>query len=168
MAKLEKITPNLWFDSNAEEAVALYTSIFKNSGVDRVTYYTKAGHDIHKKEEGTVLTVEFNLGGQKFVALNGGPEFKFTEAVSFVVNCEDQKEIDYYWDKLSKGGDPSAQQCGWLKDKFGLSWQIVPTRLADLLADEDREKATRVMDVMMRMKKLNIAELEEAGATVDH
>jgi predicted 3-demethylubiquinone-9 3-methyltransferase (glyoxalase superfamily) len=162
MAKIQKITPNLWFDSNAEDAANFYVSIFKNSGIKRISRYTKAGHDVHKRTAGSVMTVEFTLEGENFVALNGGPEFKFSEAVSFVVNCESQKEIDFYWDKLSAGGDMRAQQCGWLKDKFGLSWQITPTRLSDLMADPDREKAERAMEAMLKMKKISIEELEAA------
>lgn len=162
MAKIEKITPNLWFDSEAEEAAKYYTSIFKNSGIDRVTGYTKAGQEIHKKQPGSVMTVEFNLEGQKFVALNGGPYFKFNESISFIVNCENQKEVDYFWEKLSAGGDPKAQQCGWLKDKFGLSWQIVPTALTELMADPDQEKVELAMAAMLKMKKINISELEAA------
>src|SRR5688572_25442523 len=140
MAKLEKITPNLWFDSQAEEAAKFYTSIFKNSGIDKITRYPAAGQEIHQQKPGSVMTVEFNLEGQKFVGLNAGPIFKFNEAISFIVNCETQQEVDYFWGKLSQGGDPKAQQCGWLKDKFGLSWQIVPTALNKLLEDADTEK----------------------------
>jgi predicted 3-demethylubiquinone-9 3-methyltransferase (glyoxalase superfamily) len=163
MASIEKITPNLWFNTEAEDAAKYYTSIFKNSGIDHVTLYTKAGQEIHKKEPGSVLTVEFRLDGQKFIALNGGPEFKFNEAVSFVVNCQSQDEVDFYWEKLSEGGDPNTQQCGWLKDKFGLSWQVIPTILPRLLKDSDHEKAERAMAAMMKMKKLNIRELEAAA-----
>jgi predicted 3-demethylubiquinone-9 3-methyltransferase (glyoxalase superfamily) len=162
MATLDKITPNLWFDKQAEEAAKFYTSIFKNSGIDVITHYTRAGQEIHGMEPGSVMTVEFNLQGQSFVALNGGPLFKFTEAISFVVNCDNQDEIDHYWKKLSEGGDPSAQQCGWLKDKFGLSWQVVPSILSILLQDEDREKAERAMAAMMKMKKLEVQELKDA------
>jgi predicted 3-demethylubiquinone-9 3-methyltransferase (glyoxalase superfamily) len=164
MAKIQKITPNLWFNTEAEDAANFYTSVFRNSAIKRISRYTEAGHEIHKKESGSVMTVEFILDGHDFVALNGGPEFKFSEAISFVVNCDNQKEIDFYWDKLSDGGDEAAQQCGWLKDKFGLSWQIVPKKLSDLMADSDRETASRVMDVMLKMKKLNITELEAAAA----
>jgi predicted 3-demethylubiquinone-9 3-methyltransferase (glyoxalase superfamily) len=163
MAKLEKITPNLWFDSQAEEAATFYTSVFKNSSIDKITRYPAAGQEIHKQKAGSVMTVEFNLNGQKLVALNGGPDFKFTEAVSFIVNCENQEEVDYFWDKLSKGGDPKAQQCGWLKDKYGLSWQIIPTTLNKLMEEGDAEKVEHVFSAMLRMKKLNIEELEEAA-----
>jgi len=170
MAKIEKITPNLWFDTQAEEAARYYTSIFKNSSIDHITYYTKAGQEIHKKNPGSVMTVEFNLMGHNFVALNGGPEFKFNEAISFVVDCETQEEVDFFWNKLKAGGDPKAQQCGWLKDKFGLSWQIVPRMLTELTRNKDQEKVERVLDVMMKMKKLDIRELEEAaeGHAVSH
>lgn len=164
MAKIKKITTNLWFDSAAEEAAKYYTSIFKNSGIDRVTRYPKAGQEIHGKQPGSVMTVEFNLDGQKFVALNGGPHFKFNESISFIVNCENQEEVDYFWEKLSKGGDPKAQQCGWLKDKFGLSWQVVPTALDELMSDPDQEKVEHVFEAMLKMKKLNIGELEEAAS----
>lgn len=163
MAKLEKITPNLWFDSQAEEAAKFYTSIFKNSGIDKITRYPAAGQEIHQQKPGSVMTVEFNLEGQKFVGLNAGPIFKFNEAISFIVNCETQQEVDYFWGKLSQGGDPKAQQCGWLKDKFGLSWQIVPTALNKLLEDADTEKVEHVFTAMLKMKKLSIEELEEAA-----
>jgi len=131
MATLQKITPCLWFDDQAEEAVKLYTSIFKNSKIGKTTRYGEAGREIHGKEPGTVLTVSFELDGQAFTALNGGPMFKFTEAISLMVNCETQEEVDYFWDKLTPGGDPRAQQCGWLKDKFGVSWQVVPTIVSE-------------------------------------
>lgn len=170
MAKIEKITPSLWFDTQAEDAARYYTSIFKDSSIDHLTYYTQAGKEIHKKKPGSVMTVEFNLMGQKFVALNGGPEFKFNEAISFIVDCETQDEVDFFWNKLIIGGDPKAQQCGWLKDKFGLSWQIVPRMLTELTRNKDQEKVERVLDVMMKMKKLDIRELEEAaeGHAVSH
>jgi predicted 3-demethylubiquinone-9 3-methyltransferase (glyoxalase superfamily) len=163
MAKLEKITPNLWFDSQAEEAAKFYTSIFKNSGIDKITRYPNAGQEIHKQKPGSVMTVEFVLDGQKFIGLNAGPIFKFNEAISFVINCETQDEVDYYWSALSKGGDPSAQQCGWLKDKYGLSWQVVPTALNKLIDDADPERAEHVFSAMLKMKKLVIDELEEAA-----
>lgn len=159
---MQKITSNLWFDRQAEEAAKFYTSIFKNSRILKISHYGKEGYETHKMPEGTVLTVEFVIEGQKFVALNGGPIFKFNEAVSFIVNCNSQQEIDYYWEKLSQGGDPSAQVCGWLKDKFGLSWQVVPTQLADMLRDEDKEKSERVMKALLQMKKLDIHALEDA------
>ncbi len=167
MLKIEKITPHLWFDSQAEDAAKFYTAVFMDSGIDKVTRYTKAGYDIHKREAGSVMTVEFHLEGQHFIALNGGPLFNFNEAVSFMVNCETQDEIDYYWNKLSEGGDPQAQQCGWLKDKFGLSWQITPVELAELMEDSDHERAERVMEVMLRMKKLDIAEIRKAANSTE-
>jgi predicted 3-demethylubiquinone-9 3-methyltransferase (glyoxalase superfamily) len=166
MAKIQKITPNLWFDSEAEAAAKYYTSIFKNSGIDRVTYYPKAGQEIHGKKPGSVMTVEFNLEGQKFVALNGGPHFKFNESISLVINCETQNEVDYFWEKLTAGGDPKAQQCGWLKDKYGLSWQVVPTELDDLLSDSDETKVEHAFEAMLKMKKLDINELHAATHSV--
>lgn len=162
MQKITKINPCLWFDKNAADAVSFYTGIFKNSAVHRTAYFTDEGTDIHHMPEGMVLTIEFELEGQQFVALNGGPDFKFNEAVSFMVNCETQEEIDYYWEKLNEGGDEKAQQCGWLKDKFGLSWQITPTILADMMVDKDIEKVKRVTKVMLQMKKLDIAALQRA------
>ncbi|HEY3406356.1 MAG TPA: VOC family protein [Ohtaekwangia sp.] len=163
MLKIEKITPHLWFDNQAEEAARFYTAVFMDSGIDAINHYTKAGRDVHKREPGSVMTVEFHLEGQNFIALNGGPIFTFNESVSFMVNCDSQDEIDYYWNKLSEGGNPQAQQCGWLKDKFGLSWQITPRELPELLTNADEEKAERVMEAMLRMKKLNIEELRKAA-----
>jgi predicted 3-demethylubiquinone-9 3-methyltransferase (glyoxalase superfamily) len=159
---MQKITPFLWFDSQAEEAAKLYTSIFRNSKMGRVTRYPSEGQEVHGREPGSVMVAEFEIEGQTFTALNGGPLFKFNESISFVVHCESQEEVDHYWTKLSKGGDPKAQQCGWLKDRFGVSWQIVPTILVKMLGDQDREKANRVMRAMLGMKKMNIAELERA------
>jgi predicted 3-demethylubiquinone-9 3-methyltransferase (glyoxalase superfamily) len=159
---MQKITPCLWFDHNAEEAVHHYVTIFKNSKIVGVTRYGKAGHEIHGRPAGTVMTVAFELDGQPFTALNGGPHFKFNEAVSFQVNCQTQEEVDYYWENLSHGGDEKAQQCGWVKDKFGLSWQIVPTDLQEMLQDLDAEKSNRVLEVLLTMKKLDIAELRRA------
>ena len=164
MATIEKIIPNFWFDTEAEEAAKFYTSVFKNSSIDKVTRYPNVGQEIHGKEAGSVMTVEFTLQGQKYVALNGGPHFKFNEAVSFVINCKDQKEVDYFWEKLTEGGDPKAQQCGWLKDKFGLSWQVVPTALDELINDPDQEKVNHVFEAMLSMKKLNVDELEQAAS----
>lgn len=166
MAKIQKITPNLWFNNEAEEAAKYYTSIFKNSGIDRVTYYPKVGQEIHKQQPGSVMTVEFNLDGQKFVALNGGPLFKFNEAISLVVNCDTQEEVDYFWNRLTAGGDPKAQQCGWLKDKFDLSWQVVPTELEELLTDPDQAKVEHAFAAMLKMKKLDINQLEAATHSV--
>ena len=159
---MHKIIPCLWFDDKAEEAATFYASIFKNSKVGDVTRYGKEGYEIHGREAGTVMTVEFEIEGQKFVALNGGPIFKFNEAISFQVHCETQKEVDYYWEKLSQGGDEQAQQCGWLKDKYGVSWQIVPIVLAKMLQDKDTKKSDRVMKVMLQMRKLDIMTLRQA------
>ena len=159
----ERIAPCLWFDSQAEEAAAFYVSVFKNSKITSVARYTKAGQETHKQRPGSVMTVAFELDGQKFTALNGGPVFKFNEAVSLQVNCSNQEEIDYYWDKLSKGGDPKAQQCGWLKDKYGLSWQVVPTILPELLKDHESPTTQRAMEALLRMKKIDIRELERAA-----
>jgi predicted 3-demethylubiquinone-9 3-methyltransferase (glyoxalase superfamily) len=164
MANLQRITPFLWFDTQAEEAANFYTSIFKNSKITAITRYGEAGREVHKKPPGTALTVGFLLDGQHFTALNGGPQFKFNESVSFVVHCDTQEEVDYYWEKLGAGGDEKAQQCGWLKDKYGLSWQIVPDAMIKMLTDPDKEKSGRVMQALMQMKKLNIAELERAFA----
>lgn len=161
MATMQKITSNLWFDTQAEEAAKYYVSIFKNSKIGRISRYGKEGYEIHQRPAGSVMTVEFILEGQTFVALNGGPYFKFNEAISFIVNCETQEEIDYYWYKLSEGGDKNAQQCGWLKDKFGLSWQVVPTILDDMIMDGSK-KSEAVMKALLQMKKLDIQKLEEA------
>jgi predicted 3-demethylubiquinone-9 3-methyltransferase (glyoxalase superfamily) len=163
MATTQKIVINLWFDTEAEEAAKFYTSVFKNSRIDKITRFPNVGQEIHKKEAGSVMTVEFTLEGQKYIGLNGGPEFNFSEAISLVINCKDQKEVDYYWEKLSEGGDPRAQQCGWLKDKFGLSWQVVPEVLDELISQPDKEKAEHVFAAMLKMKKLNVAELEQAA-----
>jgi predicted 3-demethylubiquinone-9 3-methyltransferase (glyoxalase superfamily) len=154
---VQKITPFLWFDHQAEEAASFYVSVFPNSKILKIARYGEAGPG----PAGSVMTVEFQLQGQSFVALNGGPHFKFTEAISFVVNCQTQDEVDTYWEKLSAGG--GEVQCGWLKDKFGLSWQIVPTVLPDLLANPDPKKSQRVMKAMLTMKKLDIHALEQAG-----
>lgn len=159
---VQKISPNLWFDRNAEEAAKYYTGIFRNSKIVSTTRYGKEGYDVHKMPEGTVMTVEFVLEGQKFVALNGGPEFKFSEAISFIIECKNQQEIDFYWEKLTQGGDPKAQVCGWLKDKFGVSWQVVPEQLSRMFQDKDQEKTNRVMKVMLQMKKLDLQQLEDA------
>jgi predicted 3-demethylubiquinone-9 3-methyltransferase (glyoxalase superfamily) len=152
----QKISPFLWFNDNAEEAAKFYTSIFKNSSIGKIARYNEAGPG----PKGAVMTVAFTLEGQEFVALNGGPIFKFTEAVSFVVNCTDQAEVDMFWNKLSEGGQKS--RCGWLKDKFGLSWQVVPVQLSQLFTNSAPDKAKRVMDAMMKMDKLDIKVLEEA------
>ncbi len=163
MARLQKIVPFLWFDNQAEEAARFYTSIFKNSKVGKISRYGEAGREVHGRPPGSVMVVEFEIEGQKFSALNGGPVFNFNEAISFEINCETQEEVDYYWEKLTAGGDPKAQQCGWLKDKYGVSWQVVPTVLAELMTDPDRSKAERTMEALLKMKKLDIAELERAA-----
>jgi predicted 3-demethylubiquinone-9 3-methyltransferase (glyoxalase superfamily) len=154
----------LWFDDQAQEAAEFYTAIFRNSKIVTVARYGEAGHDVHGKPAGTVMTVAFELEGQAFTALNGGPMFKFNEAVSFQINCETQEDVDYYWNKLSKGGDAGAQQCGWLKDKYGLSWQVVPRVLVELISDSDPEKSGRVMEAMLQMKKIDIDGLKRAYA----
>jgi predicted 3-demethylubiquinone-9 3-methyltransferase (glyoxalase superfamily) len=155
---MQKITSFLWFDNQAEEAVKFYSSIFKNSRIKKIARYGEAGPG----PKGSVMTVEFQLEGQEFVALNGGPHFQFTEAVSFVVNCKTQTEVDKYWKKLSAGGKES--RCGWLKDKFGLSWQIVPTVLGELLSDKNAAKSQRVMEAMLKMVKLDIQKLKQAAS----
>jgi predicted 3-demethylubiquinone-9 3-methyltransferase (glyoxalase superfamily) len=155
----QQITPCLWFDHEAEEAVNFYTSIFKHSKIHKVTHYGDAG----PRPAGSVMTISFQLAGQDFLALNGGPQFKFTEALSLMVNCEDQKEVDELWTKLTQGGGQESQ-CGWLKDKFGLSWQIVPNALSEMIQDKDPERAQRVMKAMLQMKKIEIDQLEEAYA----
>src|SRR6266511_2863679 len=160
----QRIAPCLWFDDKAEEAANFYVSVFKNSKIVTINRYPKAGQEAHKRPAGSVMTVAFELDGQKFTALNAGPAFTFSEAISLQINCSNQEEVDYYWDRLSKGGDPKAQQCGWLKDKYGLSWQVVPTMLPELLKDHDSPKAQRVMEAMRKMKKLDIRELERAAA----
>src|SRR5688572_29380258 len=155
---MQLITPFLWFDNNAEEAMNFYVSVFKNSKVGRVTRYSEAGPG----PAGSVMTVEFELDGQEFMGLNGGPHFKFTEAVSFVINCDSQEEVDRFWEKLTENGGAESQ-CGWLKDKYGLSWQVVPAILGELLKDKDRGKAERVMKAMLQMKKIDIATLKKAA-----
>jgi predicted 3-demethylubiquinone-9 3-methyltransferase (glyoxalase superfamily) len=158
MAAKQKITTFLWFDNNAEEAMEFYTSIFKNSKIVSVSRYGEAGPG----PKGSVMVGAFELEGQRFLALNGGPRFKFTEAISLVINCDTQAEVDYYWQELSAGGE--AQQCGWLKDKFGLSWQVVPSVLGELMQDKDPQKSKRVMHAMLQMVKLDIARLTAAHA----
>jgi predicted 3-demethylubiquinone-9 3-methyltransferase (glyoxalase superfamily) len=159
---MQRITPCLWFDDQAEAAAAFYTGIFKNSRVVSLSRYGDAGREIHGKAPGTVMVVAFELEGQAFTALNGGPMFKFNEAVSLQVACETQEEVDYYWEKLSAGGDAAAQQCGWLKDRYGLSWQVVPNVLRELISDPDPERSQRAMRAMLRMKKIDIAGLTRA------
>jgi predicted 3-demethylubiquinone-9 3-methyltransferase (glyoxalase superfamily) len=155
---MPQLTPCLWFDTEGEDAAELYTSVFPNSKILEIARYGSAG----PRPEGTVMTVTFELDGQEFLALNGGPEFTFNEAVSFQILCRDQAEVDHYWEKLGEGGEHGP--CGWLKDRFGLSWQVVPNRLAELLTDSDREKAQRVMAAMLQMGKIEIDELERAAA----
>jgi predicted 3-demethylubiquinone-9 3-methyltransferase (glyoxalase superfamily) len=162
---MQKITPFLWFDGQAEEAAEFYVSIFPRSKIKQVLCYGEAGQEVHGQKPGTAMTVAFELDGQPFVALNGGPVFRFTEAVSFVIDCATQDEVDHYWHALGEGGDPAAQQCGWLKDRYGLSWQVVPARLVELLGDPDPAKSGRVMQAMMQMKKIDIAALERARAS---
>jgi predicted 3-demethylubiquinone-9 3-methyltransferase (glyoxalase superfamily) len=157
---MQKITPFLWFDSQAEEAVNFYLSVFKNSRVGNITRYDAEVAKVSGRPEGSVMTIDFQLEGQDFIALNGGPQFKFTEAVSFSIDCKTQEEVDEFWTKLSEGGEEGP--CGWLKDKFGLSWQVVPTVLTEMLQDKDAEKARRVMQAMLKMKKLDIAALQQA------
>ena len=156
------ITPCLWFDSQAEEAAKFYASVFKNSKIGKISRYGKEGFEIHGRTAGTVMTVEFEIEGQKFVALNGGPHFKFNEAVSFQIHCETQQEIDYFWSTLAEAGEEGP--CGWLKDKFGLSWQVIPRALPQMLMDENSEKAQRVMKSMLQMRKIDIAALKQAQA----
>ncbi|HSD74148.1 MAG TPA: VOC family protein [Steroidobacteraceae bacterium] len=158
---MQKIHPCLWFDNQAEEAAKFYVSIFKNSRIGKVTRYGEAGSQAAGRPKGSVMTVSFELDGQELTALNGGPHFKFSEAISLVVNCETQKEMDDLWETLSKGGE--TQQCGWLKDKYGLSWQIVPNVLFELLLDKDAAKAERVMAAMLQMKKIDIRQLKQAA-----
>jgi predicted 3-demethylubiquinone-9 3-methyltransferase (glyoxalase superfamily) len=160
MTKLAKITPCLWFDSQAEEAAKLYTSVFPNSSIDNVSRYGKEGFEVHGRPAGSVMTVAFTIAGQSFTALNGGPLFKFTEAISFQVSCDTQEEIDHYWTKLSEGGEEG--QCGWLKDRFGLSWQVVPSALPAMMSDPDPRKGERVMKAFLPMKKFDLAALQRA------
>jgi predicted 3-demethylubiquinone-9 3-methyltransferase (glyoxalase superfamily) len=158
----QKIMPCLWFDTQAEDAAKFYVSVFKNSKVGKISRYGKEGFEVHGRPAGSVMTVEFAIEGQKFLALNGGPHFKFNEAVSFQVHCKTQEEVDYFWNRLSKGGNEAP--CGWLKDQFGLSWQVIPDVLPQLLMDKNAERAGRVMKSMLTMKKIDIATLERAAA----
>jgi predicted 3-demethylubiquinone-9 3-methyltransferase (glyoxalase superfamily) len=157
---MQRITPFLWFDNQAEDAAKFYVSIFKNSRIGSVARYDQEAAKVSGRPEGSVMTVAFELDGQEFTALNGGPLFTFTEAISFVVNCETQKEVDHFWEKLSAGGQ--EVQCGWLRDRFGVSWQIVPTVLTEMLQDKDREKSRRVMAAMLKMIRINIEALQKA------
>ena len=160
---MQKITPFFWFNDNAEEAVKFYTSIFKNSKVGRILRYDEETAKVSQsgRPVGSVLTIEFEIEGQNFVALNGGPQFKFNESISFVVNCETQKEVDYFWEKLTADGGEESQ-CGWLRDKFGVSWQVTPTLLIDMLHDKDAKKSERVMKAMLQMQKIDISKLKAA------
>jgi predicted 3-demethylubiquinone-9 3-methyltransferase (glyoxalase superfamily) len=153
----QKIVTNLWFDTEAEEAANFYVSVFDNSRIVNVTHYTEAG----PREAGMVLTVDFELDGQRFTGINGGPQFKFDEAISLLINCETQEQVDYFWEKLTDGGEES--QCGWLKDRYGLSWQVVPAGMEELFADEDKERADRAMQAMLKMRKLDVEELRRAA-----
>lgn len=162
MANPQRITPCLWFDNQAEEAAQYYVSIFKNSRIRDIGRYGEAGQEIHGRPPGSVMVVEFELDGQTFTALNGGPIFQFNEAVSLQIACETQDEVDYYWDKLTQGGDEKAQQCGWLKDKYGLSWQVVPTIVPKLLNDPNSEKSQRAFAAIMQMKKPDIEAMKRA------
>ena len=158
----QRLTPCLWFDDQAEEAANYYVSIFKDSSINSIIRYSSAGQEFHHRPPGSVMVVNFEIDGHTFTALNGGPIFKFNEAVSFQVNCKTQDEIDYYWERLGEGGDPKAQQCGWLKDKFGLSWQVVPEGMEDMLGDADSAGAQRAMNAMMGMKKVDMDALQRA------
>jgi predicted 3-demethylubiquinone-9 3-methyltransferase (glyoxalase superfamily) len=163
MATLQKLTTCLWFDGNAEAAAKFYVAVFKNAKLGRISHYPNEGQAVHQQPEGRVLVVEFEIEGQKFIGLNGGPQFKLSEAVSFVVNCDTQAEIDYYWEKLTAdGGKPG--QCGWLKDKFGLSWQVTPSKVGDWITASDKSKSARVFAAVMQMGKLDLAALEQAFA----
>ena len=156
---MNKVSPFLWYDKEAEEAATFYCSVFKNSKIHKTTYYPEGS----PAPAGSVMTVEFELEGQRFTALNAGPHFKFNEAISFVIDCDDQKEVDYYWDKLTSGGGEESM-CGWLKDRYGLSWQVTPKQLIKLMSSSDKEKSQRVMQAMMKMRKIEIADLERAAA----
>lgn len=162
--RIQRITPFLWFDDQAEEAVRFYTTIFENSHIGNTIRYGKESAQAAGRPEKSVMVIAFQLDGQDFTALNGGPIFKFNEAISLVVNCESQEEVDHYWGRLSAGGDEKAQQCGWLKDRYGVSWQVVPTALPQLLSDPDPDKARRAMAAMLQMKKIDLAALRQAAA----
>ena len=167
MATTQRITPCLWFANQAEDAVAFWTGIFPNSRITATTRYGDAGQEIHGQAPGSVMTIAFELDGCAFTALNGGPAFTFNEAISLQVQCADQAEIDYYWEKLGEGGDPGAQVCGWLKDRYGVSWQVIPDFLDELFADHTSEGTRRGMEALLKMKKLDIAELRRAVASAD-
>lgn len=164
MPSLQRITPCLWFDQQAEEAATFYTGVFKNSKITQISRYGDAGQEVHGQAPGSVMLVAFELDGHSFTALNGGPVFKFNEAISFQVSCDSQQEIDDYWNQLSAGGPPEAQQCGWLKDRYGVSWQIVPRAMGELMTSTDPAKSDRVMSAMLKMKKIDLAALQRAFA----
>jgi predicted 3-demethylubiquinone-9 3-methyltransferase (glyoxalase superfamily) len=164
MAITHRIRPCFWFNDQGEEAAHFYVGIFPNSRIVAVTRYGHAGHEIHGRPAGSVMTVGFELDGQPFTALNGGPHFTFNEAVSLEIHCETQEEVDHYWDRLTEGGDPAAQQCGWLKDRYGVSWQVVPEGMEEMMADPESPGAQRAMNAMLQMKKIDIATLERAYA----
>lgn len=163
MSSIRYLRPCLWFDHQAEQAASFYTCVFKNSKISQIARYSAVGQDVHGRPPGSVMTVTFELDGHPFIALNGGPIFKFNEAVSLEIGCDTQAEIDYFWDTLSDGGDPNAQQCGWLKDKFGLSWQVVPAKMNEYMADSTSPRTQRAFAAMLKMKKLDIRELEKAA-----
>jgi predicted 3-demethylubiquinone-9 3-methyltransferase (glyoxalase superfamily) len=167
MSITPRIRPCLWFDDQGEEAARFYTGIFPNSRIVSATRFGEAGFEIHKRPAGSVMTVTFELDGQQFTALNGGPLFTFNEAISLEVHCASQDEVDYYWERLGDGGDPAAQQCGWLKDRFGVSWQVIPTAMERMFDDPESPATQRAMNAMLRMKKLDLAELERAYAGGD-
>jgi predicted 3-demethylubiquinone-9 3-methyltransferase (glyoxalase superfamily) len=160
---MKNITPCLWFDTQAEDAATFYTSIFKNSKIKHIGRYSEVGQEHHRKPPGSVMVVSFEINGQEFTALNGGPLFKISEAVSFQIMCESQEEVDYYWEKLSAGGDAKAQACGWLKDKFGVSWQVIPIEFLQIVSGPDAQKAQRAMQAMFQMKKLDINVIRRAA-----
>jgi predicted 3-demethylubiquinone-9 3-methyltransferase (glyoxalase superfamily) len=159
---MKNITPCLWFDDQGEDAAKFYTSIFKNSKIKHVSRYSEVGREHHGKKPGSAMAVTFEINGQEFMALNGGPMFKISEAVSFQVMCDSQEEVDYFWERLSAGGDPNAEACGWLKDKFGVSWQVIPTKFFELMSGGDGEKTQRMMAAMFQMKKLDLPTLQKA------
>jgi predicted 3-demethylubiquinone-9 3-methyltransferase (glyoxalase superfamily) len=167
MSTTPRIRPCLWFADQGEEAARFYTGIFPNSRIVATTRFSDAGVEVHQRPAGSVMTVTFELDGQQFTALNGGPMFTFNEAISLEVHCKDQEEVDYYWERLGAGGDPAAQQCGWLKDRYGVSWQIIPTAMERMFLDPDSPATQRAMNAMLQMKKLDINELERVYAGTD-
>jgi len=167
MSITPRIRPCLWFADQGEEAARFYTGIFPNSRILATTHFSEAGIEIHKRPPGSVMTVTFELDGHQFTALNGGPMFTFNEAISLEVHCKSQEEVDYYWERLGEGGDPAARQCGWLKDRYGVSWQVIPTAMEKLFEDPDSPATQRAMNAMLQMEKLDLAELERAYAGTD-